>query len=163
MNAPAIITIARLDPAGILSADPAAGVLLFTDPLGFVVRARTDARALREMADKLREAADQTERHQHASAIQAANARGIAESALSDLYEAETIADAAARLTERLTQIFGAGQKPAAAAVAEYLTPRLLRSLEPECIGSAPGSAIAEALACLDGTPWRNAGSEVAK
>lgn len=146
MNAPAIITIAVFDPVGTLQVDPAAGALLLIDPLGFVVRARTDARALREMADKLREAADQTERHQHASAIQAANARGIAEDALSDLYQSDSITDASARLAARLTQIFGQDKQSAAAAVAEYLTPRLLRSLEPECIGSAPGSAIAEAV-----------------
>jgi hypothetical protein len=146
MNAPALITIASLFPVGTLQVDPAAGMLLVNDPLGFVVRARTDARALREMADKLREAADQTERHQHASAIQAANARGIAEDALSDLYQSDSITDASARLAERLTQIFGQDKQSAAAAVSEYLTPRLLRSLEPECIGSAPGSAIAEAV-----------------
>ncbi|MBK8317922.1 MAG: hypothetical protein IPL05_04505 [Betaproteobacteria bacterium] len=66
--------------------------------------------------------------------------------AIMHLYQSDSVAECRELLAYYLTLIFGDEHEAAAEVVAQHLTTRILRGMEIECVGSAPGLAIGAAM-----------------
>ena len=78
--------------------------------------------------------------------IAAENAKENIEVAIGHLYQSDSVAECRELLAYYLTLIFGDEHEAAAEVVAQHLTTRILRGMEIECVGSAPGLAIGAAM-----------------
>jgi hypothetical protein len=68
------------------------------------------------------------------------------QNALHALYRADSVEEGRSALAYELTLIFGDDHQDACEVVAQHLTTKILRGLEVECVGSAPGDAIGRAM-----------------
>ncbi len=78
--------------------------------------------------------------------IAAENADENIDVAIGHFYQSDSVAECRELLAYYLTLIFGDEHEAAAEVVAQHLTTRILRGMEIECVGSAPGLAIGAAM-----------------